>query len=341
MNWESVQSIIKESGQPLYRETQARKSIFDIGVSSYEEISTLPATLKRVLSEKVPLLSLKLKTLVVSSDARCRKAALECADGKMIETVLLRPSDKRWTTCISSQVGCAVGCPFCATGLMGMKRNLTVEEITDQVLFWRQWMRREKIEGRLSHVVYMGMGEPFATYENVSKSLKILMDQSLFNLAARHISVSSSGIAPKIIRFAEDFPQVNFALSLHAATDDLRTELVPINKAYPLSKIREALKDYLSKSSRKIFLEYILLKGKNDRPQDSENLIRFVRSVGPLELLHVNLIIFNETDAPFEATPEKEARLFQSKILARGIHATVRQNLGRDIQGACGQLIQK
>ncbi len=341
MDWESVQTIIREAGEPSYRAVQARKSIFETGVSSYDEISTLPASLKRLLSEKAPLLSLKLKTLAVSKDERCRKAALECRDGKVIESVLLRPSDKRWTTCISSQVGCAIGCPFCATGLMGMKRNLTVEEITDQVLFWRQFMRQEKIAGRLSHVVYMGMGEPFASYDNVSKSLKILLDQSLFNLAARHISVSSSGIAPKIVQFAEDFPQVNFALSLHAASDELRTKLVPINKAYPLAKIREALQAYLSKSSRKVFLEYILLKGKNDRPQDAADLIRFVRSVGPLELLHVNLIIFNETDAPFEATPEEEARLFKDKILACGIHATVRQNLGRDIQGACGQLIQQ
>jgi 23S rRNA (adenine(2503)-C(2))-methyltransferase len=340
MDWETVQTIIREAGEPAYRAVQARKSVFETGVSSYQEISNLPASLKSLLAEKAPLLSLKLKTLVISKDERCRKAALECGDGKAIETVLLRPSDRRWTVCVSSQVGCAVGCPFCATGFMGMKRNLTAEEITDQVLFWRQFMRREKIEGRLSHVVYMGMGEPFASYENVSKSLKILMDQGLFNLAARHISVSSSGIAPKIVRFAEDFPQVNFALSLHAASDELRTELVPMNKAYPLAAIREALKAYLSKSSRKVFLEYILLKGKNDRPQDAENLIRFVRSVGPLELLHVNLIIFNEVDATFEATLEDEARLFQSKILACGIHATVRQNLGRDIQGACGQLIQ-
>lgn len=341
MNWENVQKIIREFGEKPYRATQARKLIFEQGASSYAEISPWPDALKNKLTRAGSILSLKLKSLEVSKDERCRKAALECADGKLIETVLLRPSDRRWTTCISSQVGCAIGCPFCATGLMGMKRNLTAEEMTDQVLFWRQFMRREKIEGRLSHVVYMGMGEPFANYENVSESLKILMNPELFNLAARHISVSSSGVVPQIARFASDFPQVNFALSLHAASDDLRTELVPLNKAYPLSKIREALKDYLLKSKRKIFLEYILLKGKNDRPQDAENLIRFIRSVGPLELLHVNLILFNESGAPFEATPETEARLFQNKILACGVHVTVRQNLGRDIQGACGQLIQK
>ena len=341
MNWEQVRTFIKELGEPAYRADQLRKPVFEEGISSYAEISTWPESLKKALGGQDPILSLTLKEMTVSNDQRCWKAVLECRDGKKVETVLLRPSEARWTTCISSQVGCAVGCPFCATGQMGLKRNLSAEEITDQVLFWRQFMRREKIAGRLSHVVYMGMGEPFSNYAEVSRSLKILMDQSLFNLAARHISVSTSGIAPKIALFAEDFPQVNFALSLHAASDELRNFLVPVNKAYPLEKIREALKTYLQKSSRKIFLEYILLKGTNDRPQDAENLIRFVRSVGPLELLHVNLIIFNQTDSPFEATAENDARVFQKKIMSAKIHSTVRQNLGRDIEGACGQLILK
>ncbi len=341
MDWEKARELIKELGEPAYRAEQLRKPVFEEGVSSYGEISTWPESLKEKMDKKSHILSLRLKEMTVSQDQRCRKAVLECRDGKMIETVLLRPSEARWTACISSQVGCAVGCPFCATGQMGIKRNLSAEEITDQALFWRQFMRREKIEGRLSHVVYMGMGEPFSNYEQVSKSLRILMDQSLFNLAARHISVSTSGIAPKIEAFAEDFPQVNFALSLHAADDKLRDSLVPVNKAYPLAKIRESLKKYLQKSSRKIFLEYILLKGTNDRAQDAENLIRFVRSVGPLELLHVNLIIFNQTDSPFKATAEKDARAFQKKIMNAKIHSTIRQNLGRDIDGACGQLIFK
>ncbi len=341
MNWQQIQTQLKELGERAYRADQLRKPVFEEGIASYEEISTWPESLKKALSNQSPILSLTLREMTASQDQRCRKAVLECKDGKKIETVLLRPSDARWTTCISSQVGCAVGCPFCATGLMGIKRNLVAEEITDQVLFWRQFMKKEKIAGRLSHVVYMGMGEPFSNYAEVSQSLKILMDQSLFNLAARHISVSTSGIAPKIALFAEDFPQVNFALSLHAASDELRNRLVPVNKAYPLSKIREALKAYLQKSSRKIFLEYILLKGTNDRPKDAKDLIGFVRSVGPLELLHINLIIFNQTDSPFEATAEKDARIFQKKIMDAKIHSTIRQNLGRDIEGACGQLILK
>jgi 23S rRNA (adenine2503-C2)-methyltransferase len=280
-----------------------------------------------------------LKTLKVSSDGRARKALLELADGKVIETVLLRPSASRWTTCISSQVGCAIACTFCATGLMGLSRNLTPEEITGQVLFWRQFMKKENMEGRIDNVVYMGMGEPFATYENVAASLRVLMDQKQVAIGARHISVSTSGLAPQIERFAEDFPQVNLALSLHAADDVLRSRLVPLNKAYPLARLAEALKKYLSLNSKKVMLEYVLLKGENDREEDAERLIAFVKKIGPTELLHVNLILFNETDTPYQASSEVTARTFQKQLRNAGLRATVRQNLGRDIQGACGQLV--
>ena len=217
--------------------------------------------------------------------------------------------------------------------------SLTPEEITDQVLFWRQYMRQERLPGRLDNVVYMGMGEPFASYDSVAESLRVLMDQKQFAVGARHISVSTSGLVPGIERFGCDFPQVNLALSLHAAEDALRTKLVPVNKAYPLAALAQAIGKYLRLTRRKVFLEYVLLRGENDRPGDAKRLIEWVKSTGPLELLHVNLIIFNQTDTPHQATDEDSARRFQDLILAAGIKATVRQNLGRDIQGACGQLI--
>jgi adenine C2-methylase RlmN of 23S rRNA A2503 and tRNA A37 len=252
---------------------------------------------------------------------------------------LLRPSPTRWTTCISSQVGCAVACTFCATGLMGLSRSLTPEEISDQVLFWRQYMKKNALEGRLDNVVYMGMGEPFACYEQVSESLNALIDQKRFGIGARHISVSTSGVAPKIVAFGRDFPQVNLALSLHAATDDLRSRLVPMNKAYDLAKLGDALKTYLQETNRKIFFEYVLLKGENDRAEDAAALARWLKGLGPAGLLHVNLIVFNQTDTPHKPTDESDARLFQERIMAEGFKATVRQNLGRDIDGACGQLV--
>lgn len=286
-------------------------------------------------------MSLALKRLQGSRDGRAYKAVLSLSDSLDIETVLLKPSLTRWTVCLSTQVGCAVGCTFCATGLMGLKRSLNAEEITDQVLFWKRFLVREALGGRVDNVVYMGMGEPFAAYESVTESLKTLMDQRQFAIGARHISVSTAGLAPKIERFAEDFPQVNLALSLHAANDRLREKLVPLNKAYPLAKLADALRSYLSRTRRKVFLEYVLLRGENDSPAHADELIAFVRSVGKPALLHVNLIAFNPTETSHRSVSEEEARAFQARLLAAGLKSTVRQNLGRDIDGACGQLIAR
>ena len=339
MDSAKVQSALKELGQPGYRWDQVRKAVYDQAVASYDEISVLPADVRRAMAEKAPILSLKERRVDVSADGRAHKALLDLPDGKTLETVLLRPSATRWTTCISSQVGCAVACTFCATGLMGLSRSLTPEEITDQVLFWRQYMKKNALEGRLDNVVYMGMGEPFACYEQVSASLNELIDQKRFGIGARHISVSTSGVAPKIVQFGRDFPQVNLALSLHAADDELRSRLVPMNKAYGLAKLAEALKTYLKETNRKVFFEYVLLKGENDRPADAAALAVWLKGLGPSGLIHVNLIVFNQTDTPHKPTDEADARRFQDLIMAEGFKATVRQNLGRDVEGACGQLV--
>jgi len=334
-----VQAALTALGQPKFRWDQVRQAVFGQSVSSWDEITVLPAETRKALAQTLPLLSIKERRVDVSGDARAHKALFDLADGSVVETVLLRPSETRWTTCISSQVGCAVACTFCATGLMGLTRSLTPEEITDQVLFWRQYMAKKGLPGRLDNVVYMGMGEPFACYEQVSASLKALMDQKLFGIGARHISVSTSGVAPKIALFGRDFPQVNLAISLHAATDELRARLVPMNKAFNLAALAAALKEYIGSTNRKIFFEYVLLKGENDRAEDADALVKWLDAVGPKELLHVNLIVFNQTDTPHKPTDESDAREFQARMLAGGYKSTVRQNLGRDIDGACGQLV--
>ena len=339
MDSAKVQAALTALGLPKFRWEQVRQAVFVRAVSSYDEIAVLPAETRRALAEKAPLMCVRERRVDVSGDGRAHKALLDLADGSVVETVLLRPSETRWTTCISSQVGCAVACTFCATGLMGLKRSLTPEEITDQVLFWRQYMAKKGLPGRLDNVVYMGMGEPFACYEQVSASLKALLDQKQFAIGARHISVSTSGVAPKIALFGKDFPQVNLAISLHAATDDLRTRLVPMNKAFDLSALAAALKEYIGSTNRKIFFEYVLLKGENDRPQDADALVKWLDGVVPKELLHVNLIVFNQTDTQHKPTEERDAREFQTRLLAGGYKSTVRQNLGRDIDGACGQLV--
>lgn len=339
MDLAKVAEVLKGRKAERFRLEQVRLAVFREALSSYEGMEVLPEELRRDLEREAPILSLSLRRLEVSGDRRAHKAVLALAGGSLVETVLLRPSPRRWTACISCQVGCAIGCTFCATGLMGLKGNLTPEQIADQVLFWRQYMRREGLAGRLDNVVYMGMGEPFAAYESVAQSLKLLMDPRQFGMGARHISVSTSGLAPQIERFAKDFPQVNLALSLHAADDKLRSRLVPVNKAYPLPRLAAALKNYLSATSRKVFLEYVLLRGENDGLADAEKLIRYVKSIGPPERLHVNLIVFNETRTRHRAAPEEEARGFQKRLREGGLRVTLRQNLGRDIEGACGQLI--
>lgn len=336
-----VSAALAQLGQPKYRWDQVRQAVFGRAAATYAEVGGLPAGLPEKLAHMAPILSVAPRSVSVSSDGRAHKALLDLADGKVIETVLLRPSETRWTTCISSQVGCAVACTFCATGLMGLTRNLTPEEIADQVLFWRQYMSQQGLPGRVDNVVYMGMGEPFACYEPVAASLRQLMDQKLYGIGARHISVSTSGVAPKITQFGRDFPQVNLALSLHAATDALRTRLVPMNKAYNLAALAEALRGYLAATNRKVFFEYVLLKGENDRPEDAEALVTWLEGLGAKALLHVNLIVFNQTDTPHEPTDESDARRFQERLLAAGFKSTVRQNLGRDIDGACGQLVIK
>ena len=339
MDLPRIAAALKELKVPGFRLDQLRRAVFDEAVPSYHDIAVLPLDLRRTLSDQVPLMSAAERRVEVSGDRRAHKALLSLRDKKIVETVLLRPSPTRWTTCISTQVGCAIGCTFCATGLMGFSRNLSPEEITDQVLFWRQYMRKDKLEGRLDNVVYMGMGEPFSNYEATGESLRRLVDQKQFGIGARHISVSTSGIAPQIERFGKDFPQINLALSLHAADDVLRSKLVPVNKAYPLARLSEAVRRYLSLTNRKVFLEYVMLAGENDREGDARRLVEWVRATGPVQLLHVNLIIYNKTATSHEATDEEIARRFQAKLLDAGIKATVRQNLGRDIQGACGQLI--
>ncbi|MDD5657676.1 MAG: 23S rRNA (adenine(2503)-C(2))-methyltransferase RlmN [Elusimicrobia bacterium] len=331
-------AALKELGAAPYRLRQIARGVFAEAASSYEEIDVLPLELRRGLERAAPILCLRARSTAVSEDGRARKAALELADGLAVESVLLKPSPRRWTACVSTQVGCAFGCVFCATGAGGFSRDLTAEEITDQVLFWRQHMRREGLEGRLDNVVYMGMGEPLANYDHVAQSLRRLMDQRQHAIGARHISVSTVGIPEGMERFGEDFPQVNMAVSLHAAQDELRSRLVPANRAYPLAAVARALDKYLGRSRRKILLEYALLSGVNDRDEDARSLIEFVRGLGRVELFHVNLILYNETGTAFRATTEAEARRFQERLLAAGLKATLRQGLGADIRGACGQL---
>jgi len=254
----------------------------------------------------------------------------------------MSPKPGLWTACISSQVGCAMKCSFCATGTMGLTRNLSSEEITDQVLFWRIFIAKNDISAdRLNNIVYMGMGEPLHNTGNVFESLEELTSEDTFNIGSRHISVSTSGLLKGVQQMAERFPQVNLALSLHAAKDELRSSIMPVNKAFDLEKIRACLNEYIDTTHRKVFIEYVLLEGENNEIKHAEQLATFLKSLKRPELTHTNLIVYNETESDHKGSTKEKADMFRNKLKSKGLSVTIRKNLGRDIDGACGQLAVK
>jgi len=340
MDADRLEAALKELGEPAYRSGQVQRAVFRDCVGSYDEITSLPAALRRALAGKAPLSVVREEAVLSSGDGRAHKAVLELADAERIESVLLKTKPgEEWTACISCQVGCAVGCAFCATGRMGLTRSLTAEEISDQVLFWRRRLKSGLPSGTLTNVVVMGMGEPFHCYEAVARSLRTLIEPGGLGMSARRISVSTSGVVPAMERFAAEFPQVNLAVSLHAADDALRDRLVPLNKTYPLKSLAQSLSRIIGAARRKVLLEYALLAGENDSPEHADRLEAFVREVGQPGLAHVNLIALNPTDSRHRPSPPETVRAFRDRLRRLGVPVSVRKSLGADIQGACGQLV--
>jgi 23S rRNA (adenine(2503)-C(2))-methyltransferase len=341
-----LSKFLKEKNQPVFRSGQIQKAIFQDGVSSFSEITTISKELRELMEREMRILSFEVQEILVARDKQSIKALLKLFDGYLIETVLISPKPDTWSACISCQVGCQMGCRFCATGKMGFKRNLTAEEITDQILFWKQYLKKPEpgtsnlkpADVSLGNIVYMGMGEPFNNWENVSESIKILTDEKLFGFGSRSISVSTSGIADGILRMANEFGQVNLAISLHFATDEKRDRYMPVNKKYNLETLRNALKKYFQITKRKVFLEYIMLDGINDSTLDARQLAQYIKSIGNAHLLHVNLIRYNTTSADLKPSTKDHAFRFKNELEKLHIHATIRKSLGDEIKGACGQL---
>ncbi len=336
-----IAQIVEECGLPAFRAAQLRQAFFVRHAESFDEVTTLPKALRSRLAEAYPVLTVTPEVVLRSRDNRAHKALLALADGTRVETVLLCPKPDLWSCCISSQVGCALKCSFCATGRLGLTRHLSSEEISDQVLFWRQYLARELPGATLGNVVYMGMGEPLHNRKGVFGSLEELMNPETFGMGARHLSVSTSGLAPYMMEFADRFPQVNLALSLHAANDELRLALMPVNKKYPLAKVAEAVAYCLERTNRKLFVEYILIEGTNDQARHADELAVWLGQFGKPHLLHVNLIPCNPTDARLAGSSRAAARAFRDRLEERGVKATIRKTLGRELDGACGQLALK
>ncbi len=336
MNIDLVRKILVERKEQAYRLAQAKRAFYAEFQDGWDNLSTFPKALRDDLKEQAPWDELKLEKLSESKRGDAEKALFACADGQLIEAVLMRHTAGRNTVCVSSQAGCPMGCSFCATGRQGFKRNLTADEIVEQAVFFA---RRLKTSGaHVTNIVFMGMGEPFNNYDNVMQAVRMLNDPDGFNLGARHMTLSTCGIVPGIKKLADDKLQINLAISLHAADDRLRTEIMPVNKAYPLVDLMDAIDEYSAKTNRKVFFEYLLLDGVNDSDEAAQDLADLLGH-NP-RLYHVNLIKYHAT-GKFTASSKDKREHFMQILRDRGIPVTFRVSFGEDIDAACGQLAGK
>lgn len=328
--------IFTELNQPAYRLAQAKRSLYIEFLGGWEEVTPFSKNLRETLRERVPWSSIEPVKVLESKSGDTIKTLFAARDDKRIEAVLMRHAGGRNTVCVSSQAGCAMKCAFCATGTLGFTRNLSAEEIVDQVLHFARYLKPR--EAHITNVVFMGMGEPLHNYEEMMVAIRILNDQGGFMLGARHITVSTCGIVPGIRKLAKEALQVNLAVSLHSAVDKTRDRLMPVNKAYPLAKLMGAVEEYAERTNRKVFFEYLLIKGVNDTPREAEALVELMSR--DRRLYHVNLIKYHATGA-FEATPTVGRQVFMDRLQRAGISATFRISFGEDIAAACGQLAGK
>ncbi len=316
-----------------YRADQVWNWLYAQKATSFDAMTTLPTDLRARLAEETRLGGLEMAQEVHSSDGETRKYAFRLPDGQLIETVLMRYEGVRRTACISTQAGCAMGCVFCATGQMGFARHLTAGEIVEQALFVARVL--EERGERLSNVVLMGMGEPFHNYENTLEAIRRMMDDDGLNIGQRHITVSTVGLAPAIRRFADEGLQVRLAISLHAATDEERSALLPVNRRYPIEDVLDAVQTYIVKTNRRVTLEWTLIQGENDTPEQAHKLGQLLAGM----LVHVNVIPLNPTSG-YGGAPSDPTRVeaFVGILGSYGIPATIRVRRGIDVNAGCGQL---
>lgn len=343
---------LKNIGQKQFRTDQIHHAIFRDLVLSFDEITTLSSDLREQLkSEQSFSVLQKIKHLKTDDT---EKILFKTEDGHFIESVLMRHKNRK-TACISSQVGCPAGCVFCATGKMGIKRNLTAREIYEQVLYWNRLLKEEYLElgegkwngknpphdARVRNIVFMGMGEPLFNYENVIEAIKVLNDDKKFGIGVRHITVSTVGILPGIQKLMSENLTVNLAFSLHAGTEELRNKLVPMNKTYPLKDLMPVLDQYTKKTNRRIFYEYVVLKGLNDHDQHAHDLGKLLQH----RLAHLNFIPYNvnpECGEELKKPEENRMRALQKILMDKyDIPSTIRMTMGDEMAAACGQLANK
>lgn len=334
-----LRDLMQRWGQPAFRAKQLWTQMYRHLAPSFDAMTDLPAALRERLSAEARLGVLTLEREQTADAGDTRKVLWRLPDGNVLESVLMLYPD-RATVCVSTQAGCAMGCTFCATGRMGLLRNITPGEIIEQVLHFARGLRRGTFDSATKHdhltnIVFMGMGEPFANYDRWWASVDRLHDPQGFNLGARNLTVSTVGLVPGIRRLAQESLPINLAISLHAPNDELRSSMMPVNRRYPISELMAATREYIDKTHRRVSFEYVLLQGQNDTVAHAEELADLVSGM----LCHVNLIPWNPVPgAPLQRSHRKQIEAFQSVLLARGIACTVRVERGVAIAAACGQL---
>jgi len=323
----NFEEILKN--EPKFRLKQIKQAVFCGLIEDWGEARALPKFLQEKLQKEV---SLDIKAEVfASNNEEVIKTLIILEDDLKVEAVLMRHKDRN-TVCVSSQVGCPLNCSFCATGKLGFKRNLTSDEIVEQILFFNRYLKHEKNQ-RVSNVVFMGMGEPFLNYENVMETIGILNDKDGLNIGVRKISISTAGIVEGIEKLAQENIDINLAISLHAPNDELRRKLMPVANKYSIAEILKAVNEYIELTNRKVMFEYIMIKDVNDSETCAEELARLMSH----KLYMVNLISYNATGIFKPSSPE-HIKEFKKVLEDYGIEVTQRFKLGRGVRGACGQL---
>jgi 23S rRNA (adenine2503-C2)-methyltransferase len=344
---EALAAWLAARGEPAYRADQVLTGVHRPEVSGFADLSDLPIPLRGELDEAFRFSSIAAHHVLEADSGLTAKAVHQLADGQRVESVLMRypargAGSERTTVCISSQAGCAVGCPFCATGQAGFGRQLTPAEIVDQVLHWHRapWSAlgaswRPGPRTGPHNIVFMGMGEPLNNADRVFEAVRLLNDPMRLGIGARHITVSTSGVVPGMDRMIDELPQVNLAISLHAADDALRTELVPINAKWPIAAVIDAGRRFADRTGRRVSLEYVMIDGMNDSLPLADRLATLATGWRS----HVNLIPLNPTPGSrWSGSPQDRVSAFRDVLAASGVAVTIRDTRGREIEAACGQL---
>ena len=325
--------LMTDWGFPSYRAKQVYEWLFKHKVATFAQMANLPKALRERLDAEARIGNMELEAEQFSSDGQTVKRLFRLPDGQLIESVLMEYDDGRRTACISTQAGCAMGCVFCATGQMGFARHLTSGEIVEQAIHFARQLEAEN--DRLSNIVLMGMGEPLHNYDHTMDAVRTLNDPDGMNIGQRQMTLSTVGLVPQIKRFADEDIHTKLAISLHAATDDERDALLPINRRYPLRDVIDAANYYVEKTGRRISFEWALIRGENDTLEQAEKLGKLLRGL----LCHVNMIPLNPTGG-FDGAPSDPLAVaaFQAELAKYEVTSTVRVRRGIDIQAGCGQL---